>query len=136
MLTTVLRNNRYALIASALVLPAIAFELIGMSKFALPENPVYAWFDANLGYPQVNPVARTLEYVVVIGPVLALLLTLIPTVRFELRREQSSLISTLTIKGDSWNIAIIAVSAIVLAILGTYIILENWQCIIGVRASC
>jgi hypothetical protein len=53
-----------------------------------------------------------------------------------MRTEQSSLISIITIKGDLWNIAIIAVSVIVLAILGTYIVLENWQCIIGMKASC
>jgi hypothetical protein len=65
-----LRTNKYALIAFALVLPAVAFELIGVSKFALPGNPAFAWFDANLAYPQINPVARALEFVVVIGPVL------------------------------------------------------------------
>ncbi len=136
MLATQLRDNKYTLIATALLLPAVLFELIGISKFTLPGNPVYEWFAVTIGNPQTNPIARALEIVVVFGPVLALLLTLVPTVHIKLRTEQASLISTITIKGNLWNIAVIAMSLIVLAILGTYVIVENWQCIIGLRTSC
>ncbi|MBI3538235.1 MAG: hypothetical protein HY070_11855 [Chloroflexi bacterium] len=138
MLQAILKYNRPAVLGMIVLIPALLFEAIGISQFIARGNAAYQAFesfDALIGGAR-SLIGIIFQIVVVFGPLVALMLTIIPAVNVNIRREQKSLISTITIRGNLLNLAIIALSVLALAVMGTYIVAENWQCIVGLKVSC
>ncbi len=136
MFQTILKDNRPAVLGMIGLIPALVFETIGISHFIARNNALYQTFNAFFDDPSRAGLGFAMQAFVLIGPFLALVLTLIPTVSVNIRTDQSNLISTITIRGKLLHIAVIATSILVIAIMGAYLITENWYCIIGLKTSC
>ncbi len=136
MVQAVLKNNKPAIFGMVVLVPALLFETVGISHLIARNNALHQAFNAFFEDPSQSGISLAMQALVLVGPFVALVLTLIPTVSVNVRTDQFNLISTITIRGKLLNIAVIALSVIALAILGAYVIMENWYCIIGLRTSC
>jgi hypothetical protein len=70
------------------------------------------------------------------GSFLALILNVLAVTGLRFKKENSNLVTTLLIKGNFWNLAVVTISFLILSILVGYAIGENWQCWVGLKDKC
>ncbi len=74
--------------------------------------------------------------VVLFGPVLALIVVLVPIVRLRMTRSKDALEATVALRVRPANLAVAGVSLAVLALLGAYLVSENANCWFGSSGHC
>lgn len=132
--------NTQALIGLVLIAPAAFFISLALSKYLIGIDYFFDVFDsfiASPSHPERFQIFNTISPIVFLGgSFLALILNVVAVTGLKFKKENSSLVTTLLIKGNFWNLAIVLVSFLVLTILVGYIIGENWQCWVGLKAKC
>ncbi|HKZ22557.1 MAG TPA: hypothetical protein VJ165_05070 [candidate division Zixibacteria bacterium] len=132
--------NTTALIGLVLLTPAAFFISLALSKYLIGIDYFFDVFDSFIASP-VHPerfqIFNTISPIVFLGSsFLALILNILAVTGLRFKKESSNLVTTLLIKGNFWNLTIVLVSFLVLTILVGYIIGENWQCWVGLKAKC
>ena len=132
--------NTQALIGLLLIAPAGFFISLALSKYLIGIDYFFDLFDsfiASPSHPERFQIFNTISPIVFLGgSFLALILNIVAVTGLKFKKENSNLVTTLMIKGNFWNLAIVLVSFLVLTILVGYIIGENWQCWVGLKAKC
>jgi hypothetical protein len=129
--------TRFALVGLVLLLPALLFELVGASSVWAPGNGVYRWFETSLRDPGAFRAFNLLSPILFLGGSLAaLVLNMSPIARLSVRRDVGELVGLVRYRGHRANVAVVAMSLLVLVVLLLYLLLENGPCSIGQKATC
>jgi hypothetical protein len=90
-------------------------------------SQVYGW--ALQGLPA--------DYIVVIfGPVLAVPLSGLSVFRVKLGREPGRLVGTVALDLRWGHLAVLVMGVMLVAALGAYLVVENWECLRGRQVVC
>jgi hypothetical protein len=102
------KSSRLAAVGFALVLPACLVCLSGLLRFQVPDAIIH-------------------PALVLGGALTALALNLVPVMRVRAQREDGSLVGriSLRLEGRTLNLALVAVSLLVIAVVLMYVFLEN-----------
>lgn len=118
--------NRSATLGFLLLVPSLLFLAMIASKAVLGISYFYAAFEAAVADPVAFKVWDIGGTILLIGGALtAFTLNLVAISRLRFTRIQNRLVSTLTVSGNPWNLAILAASAFILLIFIGYFITEN-----------
>ena len=128
--------NKSAIIGLLLALPTILFFAMVAFHYLLGFDLLWTPFEIAMSNPQERDVINTWSPVVFMGGSLAaLLINILAVAGLRFQKVNNELVSTLIIKGNVWNLAIIAVSFSLIALLLGYLVAENWQCWAGLKES-
>mgnify|MGYP001585896978 CR=1 FL=1 len=129
--------NKQALVGLVLLAPTVFFISLALSKYALGINYFFDAFDSFISEPTRFKVFNTISPIIFLGgSLLALGINLWAVAGIKIKKENSNLVSTLIIKSNFWNLAVIFVSFMVVTMLVGYVIGENWQCWVGLKVKC
>lgn len=124
-----------ALIAALLVLPAVLFVAANLLKYGLD----VAFLSDALG-PFAEPGRGAADVVVtgvvLLGPVAALAIALLPLVRLRLGRSDGTIEASMFLRLRWPQMAVAVVALAVLAALGAYLVAENAACWFGSATAC
>jgi hypothetical protein len=121
----------------ALLVPAILFLILVFLGYALDISRVRQPFDLFYGAPQFTGWSRVADIFVLGGPVAAVLLNIVPFFRALKIHPEGKGTASISLSSVRWaSIAILAVGLVLMAVFAAYFFTENWQCIIGAKASC
>jgi len=110
---------------------------VGLSFFVAPENPVAQAMARWTADPQTLRWFNLLSPVVVLGgTALAIGLNGLSMLRLDLRREGGEWVGSVRFKLNNASVALILLSVLLTAILLTYVLTENWACIVGQQVRC
>lgn len=132
--------NTQALIGLVLIAPAAFFISLALSKYLIGIDYFFDAFDSFVASPthperfQIFNIVSPIVYLG--GSFLALILNVLAVTGLRFKKENSNLVTTLLVKGNSWNLAVITISFLILSILVGYVIGENWQCWVGLKDKC
>jgi hypothetical protein len=122
-------------LAGVLVLPAVAFVAANVLKYGLgvdaPSNVLGPFAEPGEGVPNVVVTA-----LVLVGPVVAVALTLAPIVRLRLGRSDGTVEAAVSLRLEWARVAIALVALAVLAGLAGYVVAENSACWWGAAVRC
>jgi len=125
------------LISILALLPAVFIISVGLSFFVAPENPVAQAMARWTADPQTLHWFNLLSPVVVLGgTALAIGLNVLSMLRLDLRREGGEWEGRVRFKLNNASVALILLSVLLTAILLTYVLTENWACIVGQQVRC
>jgi hypothetical protein len=123
------------LLAGAFVLPAVVFVTANVLKYGLGVDAL-----SNVLGPFAEPGEGTLNLVVtalvLVGPVVALAMVLLPIVRLRLGRSDGMVEATVSLRLEWARVAIALVAVAVLAVLAGHIAAENAACWVGSARAC
>ena len=90
--------------------------------------------------PVIDPTAswaqRVLDAIVFAGPLAAFAVTVLSILHLRFERRAQSFVGTVELQWRPALLVVAAVSAVVFAFLGTYVVLENLPCILGAQPRC
>ena len=120
-------DRRLALIGCVLLLAPLYFVSASLTKYGLGIGFLFDPLEAFLSASGRRVVFNVVSPFVFLGGLcLALGLNTYAVARVNVRREEGMLVSTVRIKLGLWNIAVAAVSILLLATLLGYVFLENF----------
>ncbi len=132
--------SRPAQIGLFLITPAVLFIFLTLSKYLIGIDYFFDTFDKFISHPS-HP--ERFQIFNIISPIIflggsfsALILNVLAVTGLRFKKENSNLVTTLMIKGNFWNLAVVVVSFLILSILIGYAIGENWQCWVGLKDKC
>lgn len=129
-------NRRWStVLAAALVLPAVAFVGANVLKYGFGVDAVSNVLGrfAEPGEGAFNIVVTVL---VLLGPVVALAIALLPIVRLRLGRSDGTVEAAVSLRLEWARLAIALVALAVLAVLAGHIAAENAACWLGSATRC
>ena len=131
------RLNGPALVGLVMLLPTLSFFGMVASKYLLGINFLFAPFERAMFDPVGRGIINFLSPIVFIGGSFsALIINLLAVAGLKFHRESDSLVSTLVIKGNLWNLSIVILSFTLISMLLGYLVAENWQCWVGLKENC
>jgi hypothetical protein len=137
MRTSQFKANRPVLIGALLILPSVFFVLIGSSKFWAPGNVFYGALEAFSSQREAWHIFNLVSPIVFFGgALLALVINARPILNVNIRKEQEGFVGTLRVRLSALNLGVIVISFMLISLLLSYTIAENWQCILGYKLSC
>ena len=129
--------NQSALFGSILALPTVLFFGMIASHYLLGIDLLWAPFEKAMSDPQGKEIINTSSPFIFLGGSLAALgINIFAVAGLKIQRINNELVSTLVVKGNPWNLAIIVVSFSLISLLLGYLAAENWQCWVGLKESC
>ena len=132
--------NTQALIGLLLIAPAAFFISLALSKYLIGIDYFFDVFDsfiASPSHPERFQIFNIVSPIVFLGgSFLALILNVVAVTGLKFKKENSNLVTSLPIKGNFWNLAVVTISFLILSILVGYAIGENWQCWVGLKDKC
>ena len=134
------RSNTFTTAAgSALILPGLLFFIGVALTYFFKVASFGRVFDDFVTRTLVPPSATSiiLNALIVLGPAAAAVITGVPFVRQFVTFRQGDALMTIKITRDGvWPLLVIIVGFSLVLIFGTYLLAENWQCIIGAQTRC
>lgn len=125
---------RMAASMALLVIP-VTFVLVNVWQYELGLGLLFNPYD--LVYGRSDVLDMVLDVLIIFGPVVAIALNLLPTVRaVRIRLAETTFVIEIPRKISGGTIALVIVGALFMAIMFGYALAENWECIIGLRAYC
>jgi hypothetical protein len=123
------------ILAGVLVLPAVVFVAANVMKYGLGvdalSNVLGSFAEPGEGAWNVMVTA-----LVLVGPVIALAMVLLPIVRLRLGRSDGTVEATVSLRLEWARVAIALVALAVLAVLAGHIAAENAACWLGAAVRC
>ncbi len=122
-----LSYNKVAGIGFVLLLPPLFFVSAAVLRYGLGIGYLFDIlepFYANLNRLRVFNIVSPIVFLV--GLLLALVLNIYPILHLSLRKDNDTTVYTITVKAKLWNLSVIAMSFLLLAILIGYAFLENF----------
>lgn len=123
------------LAAGALVLPAVAFVAANVLKYGLRVDALSNVL-GSFAEPGEGPVNVVVTALVLLGPVVAVAIALVPIVRLRLGRSDGRVEAAFSLRLEWARLAIALVALAVLAILAGYLAAENAPCWLGSATRC
>ncbi len=114
-------------IGFVLLLPPLFFVSAAVLRYGLGIGYLFDIlepFYANLNRLRVFNIVSPIVFLV--GLLLALVLNIYPILHLSLRKDNDTTVYTITVKAKLWNLSVIAMSFLLLAILIGYAFLENF----------
>ena len=122
-----MQDRRLAVIGFVLLLAPLYFVSASLLKYWLGVGFLFDPLEAFLSVAGRREVFNLISPVVFLGGLgLALALNLYAVTRLNFSREEGTIVSTVRVKLGLWNIAVAAVSVLLLATLVGYVLLENF----------
>lgn len=128
--------SKRALVAAAVLVFPFLFVVVNLLQYGagltLPWNP----FDRLQGLLYPTPWRRVYDLGIILSPMLALALLVLPQLRITRGGEETELANIVIRKLSRPTLVLALLSLLVFAILGMYLISENLPCLLGQRISC
>ena len=122
-----MQDRRLAVIGLVLLLAPMYFVSASLLKYGLGVGFLFDPLEAFLSVAGRRELFNLISPVVFLGGLsLALALNTYAVTRFDVSREDGTIVSTVRVRLGSWNIAVAVVSALLLATLVGYVFLENF----------
>jgi hypothetical protein len=123
----VMRNRRLAVLGFVLLLAPLYFVSASLLKYGLGVGFLFDPLEAVLSVAGRREVFNLVSPVVFLGGLsLAMALNVYAVVRFDINREDGTIVSTVRVTPGLWNIAVAIVSVMLLVTLVGYAFLENF----------
>lgn len=123
----VMQDRRLAVIGVVLLLAPLYFVSASLLKYGLGIGLLFNPLETFLSVAGRREIFNVVSPVVFLGGLgLALALNVYAVTRLNVSREDGAIVSTVRIKLGSWNIAVAAVSVLLLVTLVGYAFLENF----------
>ena len=132
-------NTVTTLAGSALIVPGLLFFIGVTLAYTFKVAAFGAAFDDFVTRTLVplNVLSVTLNGLIVLGPLAAAILVGIPFVRRYVTFRQGDALLTIKVTREGiWPLIVIVTGFCLVLIFGTYLLAENWQCIIGAQPRC
>ena len=121
-----LTHTRLAIIGFILLLAPLYFVAANVMQYQVGVPILYGPLEYLYSNPRIFDWFNILSPILFLGGLLlAILCNLVPIVRFSIRREADSIVSTITVDPHWLNLAVIGLSGLLLAILIGYVLVEN-----------
>jgi len=117
------------------VLPAVAFVAANVLKYGLGVDALSNVL-GSFAEPGEGPVNLVVTPLVLLGPVVAIAIALVPIVRLRLGRSDGTVEAALSLRLEWSRVAVALVALAVLAVLAGYLAAENAQCWFGSARAC
>ena len=122
-----MQDRRLAFIGLLLLLAPLYFVSASLLKYGLGVGLLFDPLEAFLSVEGRRVVFNVVSPVVFLGGLgVALALNIYAVTRFDVSREDGTVVSTVRVRLGLWNLAVAAVSVLLLATLVGYVILENF----------
>ena len=123
----VMQDRRLAFIGFALLLAPLYFVSASLLKYGLGIGYLFDPLEAFLSVAGRREIFNLISPVFFLGGLgLALALNIFAVARLDVSREDGTIVSTVRVRLGLWNIAVAAVSVLLLATLVGYVFLENF----------
>jgi len=124
---------------SALLMPGLIFfaGVVLSTYLRVPAiSQVFDGFVTAVLVP-LNPLSVVLNALIVLGPLAAFGLNVVSFARQHVKIRTDGALLVITITRESLFPLVLIVTGLALfGLFGLYLLAENWQCLIGARASC
>lgn len=121
--------------AAVLQVPAVLFVGANLLKYGLGVDGLSDALGP-FAEPTNDAMDAIVTAVVLIGPIVALLLSLVPITRFRFGRRDGALEARVVVR-MRWSSIAVAIAALgVLLVLGSYTLAENSECWFGAATAC
>lgn len=117
------------------MLPAVAFVAANVLKYGLGVDALSNVLGP-FAEPGEGPLNVVVTALVLLGPVVALAMVLVPIVRLRLGRADGTVEATVSLRLEWTRLAIALVALAVLAVLAGHIAAENAACWLGNARAC
>jgi hypothetical protein len=129
--------NKTAGMGIFLIMPAVLFFVMVASHYLLRIDLFWTSFEKGMSNPQGKEIINALSPIVFMGGSLAaLLINIMAVAGLRFQKVNNELVSSLIIKDNVWNLAIIIVSFTTISLMLGYLVAENWQCWVGLKEVC
>lgn len=123
------------ILAAALVLPAVAFVAANVLKYAFGVDALSNTLGP-FAEPGEGPMNVVVSALVILGPVIAAAIALVPIVRLRLGRSDGTVEAAVSLRLEWARVTIALVALAVLAVLAGYVAAENSACWLGSARAC
>ena len=134
------KTNTFTTMAgSALIIPGLLFFIGVALTYIFKVASFGRVFDDFVIRTLVPPSATSviLNALIVLGPAAAAVITGVPFVRQYVTFKQGDALMTIKVTREGvWPLVVIIAGFCLVLIFGTYLLAENWQCIIGAQTRC
>ena len=120
-------------VAAALLAPSAVFVTANVLQYGVGVNGAAEWIDPAFS---ITAVGWLLTFVILVGPVAALLLAASRLLPIKLVRDEDAWEVRIRIRPDRWAAVVAGLSLVVGGILAAHLAAENLACVLGVRATC
>lgn len=127
-------RSRFVL-AALLLIPALLFVPANFLRYEAG-HPFLADVLDRVLWPEAAWLQVLRDVLVMFGPVLAVALSGLSVLRVKLGRELGRLVGTVTLDLRWGYLAMLAMGAMLVAVLGAYFVVENWECLTGRQVIC
>lgn len=124
-----------AVLALALLVPGFVFVVMNILKFELGVDQPYDALEP-IFVPEGAVLAVLANVIIVVGPVAAALLTLLPMLRARLRRDSGILRLELALRLSTPHLVVALLALAVIGTIGGHLIGENLPCLLGYEIRC
>ncbi len=107
-----------------IVLPALALFVVFLQEVM--------HLDIGAGFLK----ATDSPWILLVAPFVVFVLNLLSVLHISGESNSSEFLITLSVKKRFWSIAIIVITLLIVGVIVSYGITENWQCIIGAQTHC
>jgi hypothetical protein len=122
-------------LAAALVLPAVAFVAANVLKYAFGVDALSNALGP-FAEPGEGPMNVVVTALVILGPVIAAAIALVPILRLRLGRSDGTVEAAVSLRLAWARVGIALVALAVLAVLAGYVVVENYACWLGSARAC
>ncbi|MGH2673007.1 MAG: hypothetical protein ACRDHC_08525, partial [Actinomycetota bacterium] len=122
-------------LAAALLLPAIAFVAANVLKYGFGVNAVSNAL-GRFAEPGEGPMNVVVTALVLVGPVLAVAIALVPIARLRLGRSDGTVEAAVSLRLEWARVTVALAALVVLAVLAGYLAAENSACWFGSARAC
>ena len=122
-------------LAAALLLPAIAFVAANALKYGFGVNAVSNAL-GRFAEPDGGPMNVVVTALVLVGPVLAVAIALVPIATLRLGRSDGTVEAAVSLRLEWARVAVALVALAVLVALVGYFVAENAACWLGSATRC
>jgi hypothetical protein len=123
------------ILAGALVLPAVAFVAANVLKHAFGVGGLSNALGP-FAEPGEGPMNLVVTALVILGPVIAAVIALVPIVRLRLGRSDGTVEVAVSLRLTWARVAIALIAVAVLVMLAGYVAAENSACWLGSARAC
>jgi hypothetical protein len=124
-----------AVLALALLMPGLLFVVMNILKFELGVDQPYDALEPAF-VPEGAVLATIVNGIILLGPVAAALLTVLPMLRARLHRDGGILRLELALRLNPLHLVVAVLALAIVGTLGAYLIAENLPCLLGSETRC
>jgi hypothetical protein len=126
-------SPRRLVLATVLLAPSAVFVTANVLQYGVGIDGAAEWIDPAFS---ITAVGWLLTFVILAGPVAALLLAVSRLLPIRLVRDEDAWEVRIRVRPDRWAVAVAGLSLLVGGVLALHLVAENLACALGVRVTC